>query len=123
MAFWGPDSSLPIELRVAAVLADERLELREDGERARKDVAYRKGTIAPANTLESLDRGVPALRTWMAGFHRTERPDRAEKGSLGLPRTRFGLGLLQTGRKLLRNFATFGATTTRQYPAVGFLRK
>src|SRR5947199_9820838 len=106
MAFWGPDSSLPIELRVAAVLADERLELREDRERAREDVAHRKGTIAPASTLESLDRGVPALRTWMAGFHRTERPDRAEKGSPGFRRTRFGLCLHHTGGTLLPESST-----------------
>src|SRR5207247_4392044 len=89
MAFWGPDSSLPIELRVAAVLADERLELREDRERAREDVAHRKGTIAPANTLESLDRGAPALRTWRPEFiartvptvRKTDRWVRRDRGS------------------------------------------
>src|SRR5207247_11329204 len=31
----------------------------------------------------------------------TERPDRAEKGSLGLPRTQIGLGFLQTVGELL----------------------
>src|SRR6267378_1642612 len=86
MAFWGRSRrSLSIEFRVAAIPADEGLELREHGERPGRDMSHGQRPTSGPDALEEFDCGGPAFGTRTSRFHdhRSGRPE--EKAWLGFP--------------------------------------
>src|SRR5256885_5511715 len=88
-----------IELRVAAVLAHERLELREHGEHVRRDVPDGDRTTTGSDALEALDGGPSTFWAGMAKLHGA-----AKSGSTGKSRGRLSdrrTRLFQSVRELL----------------------
>src|SRR5207249_2174311 len=96
-----------IELRVAAVLAHERLELREDGEHVRATCPTESGP-PPDRTLSKRSMAVPPhLGQGWPNFMVQGNPVQLEKAAVGFPIV--GPDFFNRSANCLRNFATFGA--------------